>query len=812
MALSKPDEATMIQGQVTKAMAWRVKYRKLDKDADAIKIKLAVQALGVHPMNRGGVFPSGSRCKHLCQEVFEAGFVKEEVNHAFVVVEEVPLDQARSRGKDYESGSVYNYNTSSLDELLATCFEPPYNDVRHMGLSHNHMIIIMRAWLSGAKWDIPANEDRKITYCDDKGRLSIAAVAGSSNAKEFLEMLKEGMCAEVLSWKMDLEEPSAASTISQALNKGNQLALRTTELTAVKVLKGEIIVQMSKNAGQRVAFKTVRDRVREQLDTVADDPDMRELFDYLIGIGVGVNSYVDDLLEFGAKFVNSKKRQLRLSAFASANAISEKAPWTKIAVIKRAYRKPPAHGYCPSPEPSWASIEWAQLESLESLLRFVHVTCKPDLDKLTPQSRNTMLALFDVAASDAFITAKPKRGNKAKIQEGLIAATAKIVADMGLTDPAGKAADQMWINFKRGGVDAAPTETSGDTAHAPAAPAVIRFDETTGAQLNEQIEFHIDDGAEERKPTPITLPHDFWHQNNACLGALEADKASAVAALHNLHEQLNISNYPLAIQTMSNCKSMLVTTSPCEAKSIVLPPCVPKQSKVLDKTDHPGAVRITLKVLRAVDDPGAGGTVMRQVTLFVLPEFQAPLQKPEPQSNTAVAAATAVAASGAVGGATAVAEETAVAASDAVQEGKTIQWMWGERSAESMHPFWAARRLTEAQLQQAKQQAEKEKSTKPMLRFNCMLETRNLSVVCTASVAGICFNKTRILETPFLVNIEPLEQGEELILEVFEKKKQTAPVKTSWRDVDRKRDRAAAVSEAAADRLKKPRTGRHDDS
>ena len=93
-----------------------------------------------------------------------------------------------------------------------------------------------------------------------------------------------------------------------------------------------------------------------------------------------------------------------------------------------------------------------------------------------------------------------------------------------------------------------------------------------------------------------------------------------------------------------------------------------------------------------------------------------------------------------------------------------------------------------------------------------MLETRNLSVVCTASVAGICFNKTRILETPFLVNIEPLEQGEELILEVFEKKKQTAPVKTSWRDVDRKRERAAAVSEAAAANLKKPKTGRHADS
>ena len=38
---------------------------------------------------------------------------------------------------------------------------------------------------------------------------------------------------------MDAEEPTAASVISQALNKGNKLALRTTELTAVAVLKGD---------------------------------------------------------------------------------------------------------------------------------------------------------------------------------------------------------------------------------------------------------------------------------------------------------------------------------------------------------------------------------------------------------------------------------------------------------------------------------------------------------------------------------------------------------------------------------------------
>ncbi len=65
------------------------------------------------------------------------------------------------------------------------------------------------------------------------------------------------------------------------------MALRTTELTAVAVMKGEIIIQLSKDVGQRVVFQTVRDRVRAQLDIAADDPDLPELFDFMISVGVG---------------------------------------------------------------------------------------------------------------------------------------------------------------------------------------------------------------------------------------------------------------------------------------------------------------------------------------------------------------------------------------------------------------------------------------------------------------------------------------------------------------------------------------------
>ena len=110
--------------------------------------------------------------------------------------------------------------------------------------------------------------------------------------------MEEGLTCETLGWTIDVEEPTASSVISQALNTGNELALQTTELTAIAVLKGEIIVHMGKDLSQRVAFQTVRDAVRKELGSAADDPDLPNIFDFLINAGVG-NTFVEHLLEFG---------------------------------------------------------------------------------------------------------------------------------------------------------------------------------------------------------------------------------------------------------------------------------------------------------------------------------------------------------------------------------------------------------------------------------------------------------------------------------------------------------------------------------
>ena len=75
------------------AMAYRVKYRKVNSAGQAKKILVRVESLGVQRKNRGGVYPAGIRCKGLCMDVLPAGFVKEEVNHACVEKLTTPATQ-----------------------------------------------------------------------------------------------------------------------------------------------------------------------------------------------------------------------------------------------------------------------------------------------------------------------------------------------------------------------------------------------------------------------------------------------------------------------------------------------------------------------------------------------------------------------------------------------------------------------------------------------------------------------------------------------------------------------------------------------
>ena len=146
------------------------------------KLSAFIKDLQVHKDNRGKVYPSGKRCRSLCIKSVSAGFALEEYAQQLVAVQEPPAEEIRSRGEDYESGAAYNKRKSEEDEYLCTCFREPYGHGYLDLLAHNHMTCVLLAWLTRAKWDIPYDAERGITYCDAEGSLSLLPRLYSSPA------------------------------------------------------------------------------------------------------------------------------------------------------------------------------------------------------------------------------------------------------------------------------------------------------------------------------------------------------------------------------------------------------------------------------------------------------------------------------------------------------------------------------------------------------------------------------------------------------------------------------------------------------
>ena len=102
------------------------------------------------------------------------------------------------------------------------------------------------------------------------------------------------------------------------------------------------------------------------------------------------------------------------------------------------------------------------------------------------------------------------------------------------------------------------------------------------------------------KDKDIKLPWREWHQHSKCLGALEADKGSAVAVLHGLHGNFSFGSEKIEVGHNASSKhwNFVVAAEDVEAETICLPPCVPKHSKVLIASEHPYAVKMEATVTR----------------------------------------------------------------------------------------------------------------------------------------------------------------------------------------------------------------------
>ena len=348
------------------------------KNYHVTKIRIQVRHIGVHPDNRGGVYPNGARVEGLAKQILSVGFKKEIADHMGVCVQDWP-------GKDvpnnHTSFHEYNIAKSQLDDKLKRCFEGPLQQCLYGALSHNHLILVLKAILNQADFDWPESWKPALTR---KGGIDLEDIKVRS--PDLFEVLTNGIQMTVLRPEIMTEKSEACSLISQALNKESALACETAETTAMAVLAKRISYVQKANSPMQgnAAFEEMKVKLRAELDSFVDHEHFIDMYSFVQDLGAAEGPHLQWLLKFFQVTIDSTKRRLPLAAFAEINKLPPKTPRVHVAVCVYSYlgQKSSTTIWCPMPDPVWAKASLKDIQDLEQLFRYFDVDLSPVLDKL----------------------------------------------------------------------------------------------------------------------------------------------------------------------------------------------------------------------------------------------------------------------------------------------------------------------------------------------------------------------------------------------------------------------------------------------
>jgi hypothetical protein len=441
------------------------------------------------------------------------------------------------------------------------------------------------------------------------------------------------------------------------------------------------------------------------------------------------------------------------------------------------------------------------------------------------------LGNVDIRAADVFwsfkdqiLSKRPLPHLEQQIQAALLTGLMKYFAQLGLGEDvdADLREEEMnalkgradWIKFTKPETPAKPTVTAvADPTSAAVAANVIYFDELTGIAQNAQVSFDPlkqktpGEKAQSTTTTARKLPWREWNSGmGSVMGDAAADKAAAVAVLHSLHARFDVCKEQIDVWQVGSGKRVNATHD-AEANAILLPPVVPRQSKVLERSEHPWAQHIEVRVRNCAEDDD--GTLMRTATFYMNPEFTPPhaiegppavAAAPPPTPKAPPPAPTsqplpkiakmeppAVAASQGSDEVT-LADGTGTAAAAVADE-----WDWAD--AVTMPPFWAVRRLTTKELTA---QVRATPPGTPPPRFNCGVITQTVTCSTVGVVKDNCVNISRVCSINFLTNIVSVKAGEELIVRADAKPDATPSKKRNWKQVVKDQEHALSLAATAA--------------
>ena len=138
--------------QVSSARQWP----SVSNIGSMLKKVIALSRLGVHPQNRGGMYPQPDIVRDLGLQIMPIGFNESEANHEGVSVEEMPFCErakhGRSGGLPYEPYADYNIRQCD-HKYLVKCFSQ-LHDIMYGTLSHSHLLLVLLSFANGAEWKV----------------------------------------------------------------------------------------------------------------------------------------------------------------------------------------------------------------------------------------------------------------------------------------------------------------------------------------------------------------------------------------------------------------------------------------------------------------------------------------------------------------------------------------------------------------------------------------------------------------------------------------------------------------------------------
>ena len=129
--------------------------------------------------------------------------------------------------------------------------------------------------------------------------------------------------------------------------------------------------------------------------------------------------------------------------------------------------------------------------------------------------------------------------------------------------------------------------------------------------------------------------------------------------------------------------------------------------------------------------------------------------------------------------------------------GEEADWEW--KGDESLHPFWAVRRLTATQLAA-------EPTSSRASGFNVTLATEEISHVTCGRFKSKSWSITHVVSIPILTNLERIKKGTELVLQVEAAEKKSTSKKRTWKDALAQDERKDAQEQTQVAKLREKKT------